>query len=584
MTGGERWTREEIAPGEVHAHHVVAEVFVQESPFQRIEVLETEGYGRGLFLDGRIQHVQGDEYTYSESMVHPAMLLLEGRADRVMIIGGGPGGIVRELLRYAGVRRIVQVDIDTTVIEVARRYLTDVAAAHWDDPRFELVTRDALQYLGETEEPFDLVVNDLSEPVPGSPAGRLFTADAWRLVRSRLQEPHGLFVTWAGSVGARSADMAARITRMLRGVFPHVYPYVTHPQSYGTIWLTLIAALRERDPLALGIDAIDGFVAGSVEGELALYDGRTHHHCFLLPKDVRALLDRAPEDGTADGPIVLDVVADRPARPPGEDFRAIVELYDGDMPENNLVHDLVYPLVYGEGEYIGQFSDNSASEIRHMGERMELATGSRVLEVGVGTAPVACYLAQELGWHVTGIDISATPLEKARARVAADGRVGSVDIVHGNVYEHAFPTRFDGIYGTGAFCHFNAERLFARCRSLLRPGGVLAFMERVRLGEVGADAWQRLTAEWACPWVYTTDEYVALLRQVDFSVTTVEDLTPTFRVWQARSITAREELRDEIIARTTPEYYETSLRLAEHENSVTASGKLGYVLVVARAR
>ena len=85
----ERLTKEEIAKGEFHCHRVVSEVYSYKSEFQNIEVFDTESYGRGLFLDGRIQHLQADEYIYSESMVHPAMLFLNGSCRRVLCIGGG---------------------------------------------------------------------------------------------------------------------------------------------------------------------------------------------------------------------------------------------------------------------------------------------------------------------------------------------------------------------------------------------------------------------------------------------------------------------------------------------------------------
>jgi len=305
-----RWTSEEIASGEVHCHRVVREIHTERSRFQRIEVLETEGYGPGLFLDGRVQHVQADEYTYSESMVHPAMLFLGGRADRVLCIGGGPGGVVRELLRYRGVRRVVQVDIDPTVIEVSRRHLRHVAPEHWDDPRFELVIDDALHYLAATADRFDLVINDLSEPLPGSPAAAVFTEDACRLIASRLAGERACYVTWAGSVGCRSAGIAVAINRLVGATFSHSAAYVTHPQSYGTVWLTVIGSLSPLEPLRLRPEEIDVRIAETVDGELTLYDGITHHHMFLLPRDVRALLAAGAGGGTGDS-ITLDVAGDR---------------------------------------------------------------------------------------------------------------------------------------------------------------------------------------------------------------------------------------------------------------------------------
>ncbi|MCP2259327.1 Methyltransferase domain-containing protein [Streptoalloteichus tenebrarius] len=264
-----------------------------------------------------------------------------------------------------------------------------------------------------------------------------------------------------------------------------------------------------------------------------------------------------------------------------EDFHAVAALYDNDMDGNNVVHDLVYPEVFGPGEYIGQFSDNSASELVAMGAAMDLPDGSSVLDVGCGTAPVATLLATRFGWRVTGIDVSATPLRKAAKRVAEAGLADQVALVNGNVYTHDFPEPFDGIYGTGAFCHFDPSRLFARCRDLLRPGGRLAFMERVRTGELTDDEWRRLTEEWACPTVNTVEEYRQHLDVAGLRVDEVRDLTPTFRDWQDRSVVVRLRRRTEIVALTSEQYFETSTRLADHENAVTKAGKLGYVLVTA---
>jgi cyclopropane fatty-acyl-phospholipid synthase-like methyltransferase len=267
-----------------------------------------------------------------------------------------------------------------------------------------------------------------------------------------------------------------------------------------------------------------------------------------------------------------------------EDFVSVAELYDQDMSGNNEVHDLVYPRVYGPGEYIGQFSDNSASELRTMAAAMELPAGSAVLDIGCGTAPVAAFFATEFGWRITGIDVAATPLRKAEERIVAAGLTGRVTVLHGDVYQYPFAEPFDGAYGTGAFCHFDPTRLFARCRHLLRQGGRLAFMERIRMGELTEQEWRQLTVEWACPTVNTVEEYQRALTGAGFRVDTVHDLTATFLDWQDRSVQVRHELRDHIVALTSAAYFETSTRLADYENAVTKAGKLGYALIVATAR
>jgi cyclopropane fatty-acyl-phospholipid synthase-like methyltransferase len=267
-----------------------------------------------------------------------------------------------------------------------------------------------------------------------------------------------------------------------------------------------------------------------------------------------------------------------------EDFASVAELYDEAMSGNNDVHDLVYPQVYGPDEYVGQFSDNSVSELRAMAAALALPSGSAVLDIGCGTAPVAALFATEFGWRVTGIDVAASPLRKAGKRIRDAGLTDQITLVHGDVYRHEFAEPFDGVYGTGAFCHFDPENLFVRCRELLRVGGRLAFMERTRRGTLTEREWRRLTVEWACPTVNTVEEYQRALTSAGFVVDVVHDLTATFRDWQDRSVRVRHELRAEIEALTSPEYFETSTRLADYENAVTKAGKLGYALVVATAR
>lgn len=298
---GSPWTFEEVAPGEAHLHRVVEVVHVEHSGVQRVEVVRTEGYGRGLFLDGRIQHVADDEYVYSEALVHPAMTLLGGRADRVLVIGAGPGGAVREVLGYPGVGEAVQVEIDTAVLDVARAHLPhSPVAANAADPRYRLVVADALDYLAADGELFDLVVNDLSEPFEGSPAAKLFDTDALRLVRSRLR-PGGRYVSWAGSVGPKSWDMARRIVAEVASVFEDVSAYVLHTQSYGTVWLNVVGSTTPTDPLALSPARIDEQRATTLTAVTRFYDGVTHHHMFHVPKDIRTALAQPADADRAIG-------------------------------------------------------------------------------------------------------------------------------------------------------------------------------------------------------------------------------------------------------------------------------------------
>ena len=149
-----------------------------------------------------------------------------------------------------------------------------------------------------------------------------------------------------------------------------------------------------------------------------------------------------------------------------ENFDRVKQLYDVDMGSNGRIHDLVYPHVFGRKEYIGQFSDNSAGDLLAMGEKMaemaSLATAPGhcdVLDVGCGRGRVAAFLSDRLKWRVTGIDVSGVPIDDARRKY---GQRTSLRFIHADVYQHHFRTPFDGAYGTGSFCHFEAGSLFRR--------------------------------------------------------------------------------------------------------------------------
>src|SRR5579859_2755277 len=103
-----------------------------------------------------------------------------------------------------------------------------------------------------------------------------------------------------------------------------------------------------------------------------------------------------------------------------------------------------------------------------MGAAMQLARGATVLEIGCGTAPLACFLAQTYGWQIIGIDIASAPLAKARRRIQSTGLATQVQVVQGNIYSYPFTTRYGGAYLAGALCHFDARSLFARCHALLQ--------------------------------------------------------------------------------------------------------------------
>ena len=190
------------------------------SDVQSVQVVET-CFGKTLVTDGKTQSSAHDECVYHESLVHPAMFWCALRSGvegggggaatttatttmtprSVFVGGGGELATAREVLRHAGVTRVVMVDIDPSVVEVCRVHLPEWGGdAVLNDPRLEYVVGDALVYLRNTTERFDVVIMDVTDPIEYGPAEALYNIEFYDMIRDRL-EPGGVFVTQAGSAG-----------------------------------------------------------------------------------------------------------------------------------------------------------------------------------------------------------------------------------------------------------------------------------------------------------------------------------------------------------------------------------------------
>ena len=288
------WTFEAIAHGEAHCHEIVERLHAADEGAQRIEVVRTRAFGRGLLLDGRIQHLEADEYVYSEAIVHPAALAVGHACRRVLVVGGGPGGAVREALKHDAVREVVQVEIDRRMVDLTRSHFAHISQGFHEDPRFRLVIADIREHLASDPEPYDLIIHDVSEPLAGSPAEFLFTP-AHFAAMARLVSPEGAFVTWAGAAGPRAGPGACTIHALTAARFAHAEPVVCHAQSYGTSWLFSIGSHRDLDLAGRTAGLVDRLIASRTTGPLAYYDGTTHHHMTSLPKDLRARLAIRPD-------------------------------------------------------------------------------------------------------------------------------------------------------------------------------------------------------------------------------------------------------------------------------------------------
>jgi SAM-dependent methyltransferase len=260
----------------------------------------------------------------------------------------------------------------------------------------------------------------------------------------------------------------------------------------------------------------------------------------------------------------------------------VKRLYDNVLPEGQRVRDLIFPEVFGPQQYIGQYSDNTADQIVALARRAGINSDSHVLDVGCGCCGPAIHIAKTFGCRITGVDLSASHLSKAQIGIQQAGLSDKIHLIKGDIFDVGPDIGpVDVVIGLGAWCHLYPRTFFPFCRQLLREGGRIAFMERIRLGEIDPDLYRQLTTEWAAPSVETFASYYFALSGAEFRNIFIQDLTEPYKQLQRRFIEVRLKLREQIEEIAGPEYFQSDLELVRAETDATESGLLGYGLFVA---
>jgi spermidine synthase len=298
-----KWFFETTTAFEGHMHAIARTIVEAQTKFQHVEILQTAAYGKTLVLDGRIQSSQGDEFIYHEALVHPGMLTTEGAPRSALVIGGGEGATLREILRYPSITRAVMVDIDGEVVELCKTHLPEMHQGAFDDPRTEVRHEDARAYLEKSNDRFDFITVDLVEPLEEGPACMLFTQEFYALVRDRLT-PGGTMTMQAGMTKLGELGFFTSIHRTLREIFPVVAAYQSFISCFGTPWGFIVAS-KKVDPARQGAQAVDKLIAERVKGSLEYWDGVTHQHAFSLPKFIRKAVAKQTRIVTDAHPLIF---------------------------------------------------------------------------------------------------------------------------------------------------------------------------------------------------------------------------------------------------------------------------------------
>lgn len=258
-------------------------LFAEQSEFQRVVIVETEKLGKALALDDIWMTAEGDEKSYHEMLVHPAMTTAPEIA-RVLIIGGGDGGTAREVLRYPGVEHVDLVEIDGMVVEACKEHLPEIGQGAWDDARLDVHIADGIAWSKRTDlVPYDVIIVDGSDPV--GPAEGLFGEDFYRGCANLLADA-GVFVTQSESP-LIFRDVHLEMVRVMDDAFGHSHPYYGSVMLYaGGPWSWTYASpnVSPRDIIAERAEFAEEFTQ--------IYNRDVHLGALAVPNNIRKALGR----------------------------------------------------------------------------------------------------------------------------------------------------------------------------------------------------------------------------------------------------------------------------------------------------
>ena len=240
-TGDLLFERDPFSPVQ-YSYRINRRLHWERSGKQEIEVVESPHFGRMLLLDGVVQVTERDEFFYHEMLVH-VPLHAHGQAKRVLIIGGGDGGSLREVLRYHNVEHVALVEYDERVVEASRAFLPNLSVG-FQDSRTQIFYEDGNEFLKSAGEPLDVVIVDSTDPV--GPTEGLYSSSFFQRASEALAHD-GILVVQTESLHFHR-EFVIEIQRRLREFFPIVDLYTQALATYAGNWWTFSIGSKLHDP------------------------------------------------------------------------------------------------------------------------------------------------------------------------------------------------------------------------------------------------------------------------------------------------------------------------------------------------
>jgi spermidine synthase len=277
MNALDLWVKETHQDSVALSFKVEKTLFSGKSAYQQVDVVQTAEHGGMLLNDGIIMVSERDEYVYHEMIAH-VPLFVHPSPKRVLVIGGGDGGTVRELLKHEGVERIVMVEIDEMVINACREYLPSVSYG-LDDPRVELLVDDGVKYVAAAPETFDVVLIDSTDPI--GPAAPLFDRQFYQNVAGLLSD-EGIMIS--------QAESPFYDFKIQSSMLENQRPFFNRLHLYTFTNLTYPGGLWSFGFGSKGLCPLADFDPGRMDAEAVhtlYYTPEIHVAAFMLPKFVK---------------------------------------------------------------------------------------------------------------------------------------------------------------------------------------------------------------------------------------------------------------------------------------------------------
>lgn len=255
-------------------------LYSEQSEFQKVEIIDTVAFGKMLLLDGLVMTTEKDEFFYHEMISHIPMLAC-AKAERVLVVGGGDGGTVREVLRHKNVKEVVLCEIDGLVIEASKKFLPSIAGG-LSNPKVKINVEDAVEYIKTQKNAFDVILIDSTDPL--GPGVGLFTEEFYLNVKAALKQG-GVMAAQSESPIINQKELGL-VSQLLKKVFPVVKTYIAPIPTYpGSFWSWTFCS-ESVNPLRVA----DENAAIEIEKHTKFYNREIHLSVFALPNFIKDIV------------------------------------------------------------------------------------------------------------------------------------------------------------------------------------------------------------------------------------------------------------------------------------------------------